>query len=311
MKEYINKIKKFSKKDFFLKIALPLFAGWMLFNTILGLIQNPKRKTEEPIKPVSISVYDHNIAGNGITEPQSETINIGTDLAGIVSKIYVQAGDIVRKDQELFSIDERIAKANVNLKNASYKASKIQTLDAKSQLDMLKKLTDLRAISKDEMDRKKYAFELAKQREEQAKAELDLAKVDLDKSTIKSPIDGQILKVNVRPGEYVTNNPVSTKTLISVGDLTKMNVRVEIDESETYRFKNGAPATAMLKGNPSIKIPLEFVRIEPLVVAKTSLTGNSTEKVDTRVLQIIYSFDNSKLGILVGQEMDVYIKSER
>ncbi len=304
------KLKGFSKQDFFLKIALPLFAVWMFFNMILGLTKNPERKMAEPLKPVSSTVYKKNIAGIGVCEPQSETINIGTDLSGIVSKVYALAGQQVKKGAKLFTIDKRTARANRNLKQAQYNASKIQTADAKAQLNRFKKLTDLRAVSEDEIDRKKFAYQLTKQKQEQAKAELELAKIDLDKSTIKSPISGKILKVNVRNGEYVTNNPISTKTLVSIGNLDKMNVRVEIDQAENYRFEQGAEATAMLRGNPQVKIPLQFVRVEPMIVGKTSIAGNGSEKIDTRVVQIIYSFDN-KFGILVGQEMDVYIKSDK
>jgi hypothetical protein len=56
-----------------------------------------------------------------------------------------------------------------------------------------------------------------------------------------------------------------------------------------------------------MKTPLHFVCFEPYVVPKVSLTGDSTERVDTRVLQIIYSFDRGNLPIYVGQQMDVYI----
>jgi HlyD family secretion protein len=55
--------------------------------------------------------------------------------------------------------------------------------------------------------------------------------------------------------------------------------------------------------------PLRFIRFEPYVLPKTSLTGDSAERVDTRVLQVIYSFNRGKLPIYVGQQMDVYIES--
>lgn len=55
--------------------------------------------------------------------------------------------------------------------------------------------------------------------------------------------------------------------------------------------------------------PLRFVRFESYVIPETSLTGDSTERVDTRVLQVIYSFDRDDLPIYVGQQMDVYIEA--
>ena len=64
-----------------------------------------------------------------------------------------------------------------------------------------------------------------------------------------------------------------------------------------------------LRGRPEVKIPLQFVRFEPAIVPKGNITGDSTEKVDTRVLQVLYSFENAQ-NILVGQQMDVYIESD-
>jgi hypothetical protein len=68
-----------------------------------------------------------------------------------------------------------------------------------------------------------------------------------------------------------------------------------------------AMAVGYLRGNKAINASLKFVRFEPYVIPKVSLTGESTERVDTRVLQAIYSFERGDLPIYVGQQMDVYI----
>ena len=86
-----------------------------------------------------------------------------------------------------------------------------------------------------------------------------------------------------------------------------MNVRVDVDENDAWRVKQTAAAVGYLRGNKSINAPLTFVRFEPYVIPKISLTGESTERVDTRVLQAIYSFERGNLPIYVGQQMDVYI----
>jgi HlyD family secretion protein len=71
-------------------------------------------------------------------------------------------------------------------------------------------------------------------------------------------------------------------------------VRVDIDETETWRIHPGRAALARLRGNPEISAPLAFVRFEPYVLPKRSLTGETTERVDTRVLQAIYEFAPSE-----------------
>jgi HlyD family secretion protein len=66
---------------------------------------------------------------------------------------------------------------------------------------------------------------------------------------------------------------------------------------------------AYVPGNPELKTSLQFERIERYVVPKTSLTGASTERTDTRVLQVIYSFDHAALPVYIGQRMNVFIQA--
>jgi HlyD family secretion protein len=66
---------------------------------------------------------------------------------------------------------------------------------------------------------------------------------------------------------------------------------------------------AYLRGNRDIGADLTFYRIEPYVIPKKSLTGDSTERVDTRVLQVLYTFEPGEKPIYVGQQMDVFIET--
>ena len=94
-----------------------------------------------------------------------------------------------------------------------------------------------------------------------------------------------------------------------LGNDTRLHVRVDIDENDAWRFRQGAPALAYVRGNPDLKTSLHFERFEPYVIPKQSLTGDSTERVDTRVLQVIYSFDEGALPVYVGQQMDVFVEA--
>jgi hypothetical protein len=93
-----------------------------------------------------------------------------------------------------------------------------------------------------------------------------------------------------------------------VGDLDRLQVRVDIDENDAWRFQPGLAATAFVRGNPQLKTSLSFEYLEPYVIPKRSLTGDSTERVDTRVMQAVYSFPRSALAVYPGQLMDVYIE---
>ncbi len=141
---------------------------------------------------------------------------------------------------------------------------------------------------------------------DQAKAQVGQIQTDIDRCLVRAPVDGVVLQVNVRPGEYVGAPPSQALMVLGATDKV-LHVRVDIDEHDIPRFKTGAPAVASLRGAPETKYPLTFVRVEPYVIPKKSLTGDNTERVDTRVLQVIYALDVTGKPIYVGQQMDVFI----
>ncbi len=143
---------------------------------------------------------------------------------------------------------------------------------------------------------------------EQAKAQLQQIRTDLDRLVVRALVAGEVLQVNVRPGEYVGTPP--GQALIVLGNVGTLHVRVDIDEHDIPRFRTGASAQAMLRGHPQHKFPLTFVRVEPYVIPKRSLTGDNSERVDTRVLQVVYAIDSTDRPVYVGQQMDVFIQAE-
>ncbi len=146
---------------------------------------------------------------------------------------------------------------------------------------------------------------------QQAAAQVGQAQTALDLLQVKAPVDGTILQVNIREGEYVST--FGGQSLILMGNTHPLHVRVSIDEEDLPRLKLGAPAVAKVRGDPQQEqVPLTYVRLEPYIVPKTSLTGTNTERVDTRVVQVIYAINpNNRLvqekKILVGQLLDVFI----
>lgn len=142
----------------------------------------------------------------------------------------------------------------------------------------------------------------------QNQAQVDQIRVELDRLTVKAPVSGEILRVNVRPGEYV--GQPADRTLMILGDTERVHVRADIDEVDIPRLQVGNRARAFVRGASERPIPLEFVRVEPYVLPKKSLTGNSTERVDTRVLQVVFAIDQSPSEVYVGQQLDVFIDAQ-
>jgi HlyD family secretion protein len=224
-------------------------------------------------------------------------------------------------------------KEEVPAARARVKEAEANLEDLRMQLRNAERVTVGSAISLEELNRRRYAVQAGEARLEQAKYTLELleagawkpdialaraeiarteadvsaAAVEIDRLTIRAPVDGNILQVNVRPGEYAQGGVLSLP-LILTGDLRRLHVRVDIDENDAWRFHPGSAAFAFVRGNPQLKTALTFEYVEPYVVPKRSLTGDSTERVDTRVMQVIYSFNQADLHVFPGQLMDVYIE---
>lgn len=179
------------------------------------------------------------------------------------------------------------------VREQAYLMTRAQLEQAKAQLELL------------EAGAWKYDLDVARQAVEQAKAQIEQVKIDIERLTVKALVDGEVLQVNVRPGEYV--GITAGQAYIVLGNVDKLHVRVSIDEHDIPRYRPGVKARAMLKGTPEIVYPLSFVRVEPFVVPKKSLTGENTERVDTRVLQVIYAVDSQPQRLYVGQQLDVFL----
>lgn len=213
-------------------------------------------------------------------------------------------------------------------------AAKAALADAEDLYQMWDTLPDKRAVSAEALSRRRFACDLAAARLKGAEAELaqlnagawapdlaiakaalararaerDAAQVALERHRVRAPIAGRVLQVKIRRGEYAQAAALATP-LVLLGDTSRLQVRADIDENDAWRMQPGAPARAFLRGNRDYSTELRFEGVEPYVIPKRSLTGESTERVDTRVLQVIFSFDPAGLPIYVGQQLDVFVEA--
>jgi RND family efflux transporter MFP subunit len=257
--------------------------------------------SEPPAPP-----YQTFVAGAGLVEASTENIAIGTQIAGIVSKIYVQVGSQVKTGQPLFTIDDRAQRALIATDTAAVASAKAQMEQAEYELRLGQGLVQKKVISLEDLQTRQNTARTVEAQFVQSQANLEAAKTDLDRLTVRAPLDGQVLQLKIHLGEFAPTG-VLAQPLILFGGTAPMNVRVDVDENDAWRVRQEATAVGYLRGNKAIDVPLKFVRFEPYVIPKVSLTGESTERVDTRVLQAIYSFERGNLPIYVGQQMDVYI----
>jgi RND family efflux transporter MFP subunit len=291
------------------KYLIPILAAAGIgFGSATVIKGNKVNPPAPPVAEPSKAPYQTFVAGSGIVEASTENIAIGTDIAGLVAKIYVQIGSHVKAGDPLFTIDDRATRAQLAQQEAAVQVAEATVNQATNQLALATALTDSRALSQQELLNRRDAVAVATARLAQSRADLQAVQTDLERLTVRAPVDGEILQLKVHVGEFAQTG-VLAQPLVLLGNVDSLCVRVDVDENDAWRVKANASATAFLRGNRDIQTPLKFVRFEPFVIPKTSLTGDTTERVDTRVLQVIYGFERGELPIYVGQQMDIFIEA--
>lgn len=255
------------------------------------------------------SPYENFIAGQGIIESAFKNIPIGSSYADVITDIYVQVGDCVKKGAYLFKTDTRRFEAQLKEALKEQAVAQADYRNQEMQFSYYKNLTDKNAVSKQAYTNAEYNKKIAYEKLEKAKATIKIYASDIERSMVRAPIDGQVLEVNIRVGQYANQASVNDQPLILFGNTQDLHLRIDIDEEDAWRYEKGSPAIAYVRGNYSIMIPLEFVYLEPYIIPKKSLTGSDVERVDTRVLQVVYRFKKEKIPVFLGQLLDVYIQA--
>jgi multidrug efflux pump subunit AcrA (membrane-fusion protein) len=317
----------------FSRQILPLIALAGLILAVIFIVTGlPDREltepSDEPPRAPQELANAARVAGAGIVEPSSEVIDIGTAVSGLVTTVRVQPGEYVTRGQPLFQVDDRAIRARIQEAEAQIGEARAAIADAQAavataarQLELYRNVSDPAAVSRSEVIRAEGEASAARTRLQAARARLESAQAarasattELGRLVVRAPIAGEILAVDIRPGEYVSTMG-GNASFIRMGETRPLHVRIDIDESEAARVALGRPATVAPRGASERQVKATFVRAEPQVVPKRSLTNSAAERVDVRVLQIIYALPPSASAndalFRVGQQVDAYIPARR
>ena len=292
------------------------FAIWMVMVTSRAVPVAP------PVVTPAKLPYAAYIGAAGIIETRTLNIQIGTQVAGLVTEIDVVVSSSVKRGDPLFKLDNRYLTAQLAVQRATLQTmlarmreAEVALADLRNRLALAEAVKDSRAISKEDLTTRRYAVQTAAAHLASVRADVTLAeaqvketKTNVELLTVRAPVDGEVLQVNTRVGEYAQAGPLATPLML-FGNIDRLHLRADIDENDAWRFHHEARAMAFVRGNPLLNAPLIYEWTEPFVIPKRSLTGGTSERVDTRVMQVVYSFDRAQLPIYVGQQMDVFIEA--
>lgn len=290
-------------------ILLPLLALAGVAVAIVAVVRdNEAAPAIGASSPTASSPFASYVEGTGITEASTGNIAIGTPVSGIVTAIDVNWGQQVAAGATLFTIDDREVRARLLPAEARVKQAEADLAKTENLLKVAGGLAIGSSISKVDIENRRYDVAIKQAALSAAIAQVEQLKIELSRRVVKAPVAGTVLQINTRVGEFAQSG-VLNLPLMLFGDESQLYLRVNVDEDDAWRIRANAPAVAFVRGNPQLKTPLKFVRFEPYVIPKRSLTGRSTERSDVRVLQVIYRFAHANLPVYVGQEMDAFIEA--
>ena len=204
------------------------------------------------------------ISATGSLEPVDQ-VEVGTQVSGDIAKINVDFNSKVKKGQVIAELDKSKLQSTLKQTTISYKSAENDLNYKQSTYDRVKKLAESKSASAVELEQAEYNLNAAKLAVEQRKNEVAQAKLNLSYATIKSPIDGVVLKRAVDVGQTVAAS-MSTPTLFVIAkDLSQMKVMAAVDEADIGQVKQGQRVTFTVDAfqNETFNGTVQEVRLNP------------------------------------------------
>jgi len=254
-------------------------------------------------EPASIGNLTLNVSANGTLQP-TRSVNIGSELSGTVRAVLVDVNSKVKKGQVLVELDTAKLNDQVTRSRAAVAAAQAQlaqtvatvkeTQASLARLEEVSRLSGGKVPSASELDSGRATLERAIASEASARANLDSARAtlstdetNLSKASIRSPIDGVVLTRTVDPGNAVAASLQAVTLFTIAEDLSKLQLKVHVDEADVGRVKVGQKASFTVSAFPARRFPATITTV--------SYGSTITDNVVTYVTQMDVANDDLSL----------------
>src|ERR1035437_10188964 len=251
------------------KKILIIIAAVLVIGIVALVALKPFSKKEAVVSFNTVKVEKGDIS-NTVTATGTiqalKTVNVGTQVSGIILHIYVDFNDHVKQGQMLAKLDETPLRTQLDQSQSAVDQAQSQLHFQEATYNRLKVLYDKKLIAQNDYDQALYNYENSKASLANAKSGLDRAKVNLEYATITSPIDGVVLNRAIEEGQTVAAS-FSTPTLFTiVNDLTQMEVQTSVDEADIGKVKDGQHVQFTVDAYSDLKFEgtVSQVRLQPV-----------------------------------------------
>ena len=239
----------------------------------------------------------NSITATGTIEPVTE-VEVGTQVSGIIDKIYVDYNAVVTKGQLIAEMDKVTLQSELQSSKANYDGSKAEYDYQKKLYERNRKLHEKQLISDTDYEGSQYNYELAKSKYESNRAALAKAQRNLSYATITSPIDGVVTSRAVEEGQTVASG-FETPTLFTIAaDLTKMRVIADVDEADIAGVKEGALVKFTVDAYPDdmFEGSVQQIRLGS-ANSSSSSSSNTTSTTTVVTYEVVITADNADLKL--------------
>ena len=198
-------------------------------------------------------------------------INITPDVGGKIAKIHVEEGDMVREGQLLAELDTRAIRLQLEQAEAALAVTEANYKDAKRNMERMERLIEEKAVSDQQYEKIKLAYEGAEAQLQQAKATVNLAHHNLDVSLMKAPFSGVVASKNAEVGDVI--NPMMggfspNSGVLTLMDFSRVKIEIDISPQEIVRIKRGQTVLLSVDAYPNRvfegKVTIVNLTAEPL-----------------------------------------------
>ncbi len=272
-------------------VVVALGAGAYLF---LGA--SSKKQLSWETAKVSRGTIANMVTATGTVEPITQ-VEVGTQVSGIINKIYVDYNSIVKKGQVIAELDKTTLESELQSKQADLESSRTEYEYQTKNYTRTKTLHEKNLVSDTDYESAIYQYEKAKSAYEKNQADLVKVKTNLGYAIISSPVDGVVLSRAVEEGQTVAAS-FSTPTLFKIAnDLTKMQVVADVDEADIGQVEDGQRVTFTVDAYPNDLFEGEVMQVR--------LEATTTSNVVT--YEVVINAPNPELKLKPGLTANVTI----
>ena len=224
--------------------------------------------------PVETRNIEVTVDASGAIEPET-TVEVKSKASGEVLAVHAEIGDVVQKNTMLIEIDKRTPKNNVAQSEAALAAAKARLAIAKTQLDRANQLFKSQTLTQTDVEKADLEFANAQAQVVASQVTLENARITLEDCEVKAPVTGTILSKSVEPGTVIQSTTQAVSggtTLMQMADLTNVQIRTRVDETDIGKVQPGMPTKVTVAAYPNQPFDGVVLKVEPQAVVEQNVT---------------------------------------